>query len=269
MNTSAVSVLDMAIKCQGPLKLYYYQLPDAISDSTNTTASNCDNIKRYSRSKLYDLRNDTNSRRRPEYDLRAELQSLGVWKFNTSGNVHQNNASSINEGTAISSSASVANQTAQSSANLNVRTQRSPRRETNVNISNLSQHNLSHHNLHKTYIDHRSISSSHLMPAFAKRRIAASSAPTSNAVAMGSQNFSSSGNSSYGLNSPVDTRSQTPTEVKDSICYSNISGGNSGHMRQRNKDQLYDYRQRGSSGGPTTGDEHNLFLSPQRKLLGI
>ncbi|XP_069968857.1 eukaryotic translation initiation factor 4E transporter isoform X2 [Bactrocera oleae] len=269
MNSSAVSALDMTIKCQGPLKLYYYQLPDDISDSCNTTAPNCDNIKRYSRSKLYDLRNETNSRRRPEYDLRAELQSLGVWKFNTSGNVHQNGAGSTIEGTAASSNAGVVNHTVQlSSANLNVRAQRSPAsRETTVNISNSSQHNTSHHNLHKTYIDHRSISSSHLMPAFAKRRIAASSTPSSNAAVMGPQNLSSSGNSSYGPNSPVDTRSQTPTEVKDALCYNNISCGSSGNMRQRNKDHLYDYRQRGSSGGPITGDDPNIFISPQRKLL--
>ncbi|XP_039968188.1 eukaryotic translation initiation factor 4E transporter [Bactrocera tryoni] len=269
MNTSPVPALDMTIKCQSPLKLYYYQLPDAICDISNTTASNCDNIMRYSRSKLFDLRNETNSRRRPEYDLRAELQSLGVWKFNASGNGLQNSAGSNNEGTAVSSNAYVANHAAQlSSGNMNVRAQRSPgSRETTLNISNSSQHNTSYHNLHKTYIDHRSISSSHLMPAFAKRRIAASSAPSSNAAIVGSQNLSSSGNSSYGPNSPVDTRSQTPTEVKDGLFYSNISGGNNGNMRQRNKDQLYDYLQRGSSGGPITGDDPNIFISPQRKLL--
>uniref|UniRef100_A0A0K8UIL5 Protein sister of odd and bowel n=1 Tax=Bactrocera latifrons TaxID=174628 RepID=A0A0K8UIL5_BACLA len=269
MSTSPVPTLDMTIKCQSPLKLYYYQLPDGISNISNTTASNCDNIMRYSRSKLFDLRNETNSRRRPEYDLRAELQSLGVWKFNASGNCLQNNAGSNNEGTAVSSNAYVANHTAQlSSGNLNVRAQRSPgSRETTLNISNSSQHTTSYHNLHKTYIDHRSISSSHLMPAFAKRRIAASSAPSSNGAIVGSQNLSSSGNSSYGPNSPVDTRSQTPTEVKDGLFYSNISGVNNGNMRQRNKDQLYDYRQRGSSGGPITGNDPKMFISPQRKLL--
>ncbi|XP_029406195.2 eukaryotic translation initiation factor 4E transporter isoform X2 [Bactrocera dorsalis] len=269
MTTSPVPELDMTIKCQSPLKLYYYQLPDAISDISNTTASNCDNIMRYSRSKLFDLRNETNSRRRPEYDLRAELQSLGVWKFNASGNGLQNSAGSNNEGTAVSCNAYVANHTAQlSSGNLNVRAQRSPgSRETTLNNSNSSQHNTSYHNLHKTYIDHRSISSSHLMPAFAKRRNAASSAPSSNAAVVGSQNLSSSGNSSYGPNSPVDTRSQTPTEVKDGLFYSNISGENNGNMRQRNKDQLYDCRQRGNSGGPITGDEPNIFISPQRKVL--
>ncbi|XP_011194719.1 eukaryotic translation initiation factor 4E transporter isoform X1 [Zeugodacus cucurbitae] len=267
MNTSEVSALDMSVKCQGPLKLYYYQLPEAISDNSNSTGSNCDNVKRYSRSKLYDLRNETHSRRRPEYVLRAELQSLGVWKFNTSGNVQQNGSGSGSEGTASSSNACVANHTAQlSSSNLSVR--RSPsRRETTGNISNSSQHNLSHHNLHKTYIDHRSISSAHLMPAFAKRRIAASSVPSSNTNIMGAQNLSSSAHSSYGPNSPTETRSQTPTEIKDGLSYPNIFGGNSSHVRQRNKDQLYDYRQRGSNGGTMTGDDNSLFLSPQRKLL--
>ncbi|XP_054746810.1 eukaryotic translation initiation factor 4E transporter [Anastrepha obliqua] len=270
MSSSPTPPLDTAINRHVPFKSYNYPLAD--SKFSNTTVSICDTIKRYSRSQLFDLRNDSHSRRRPEPNLQADLQSLGIWKFNASGSVHQNGVNASSEGASVSANLCGGSHSVQiSSTYLNVRSQRSPsRREINtaVNITNSSyQHNLSHHSLHKTYIDHRSISSSHLMPAFAKRRIAASSTTSSNATGMVPQNLPGSGNSSFGPNSPVGIRSQTPTDGKDGILYSNISGGSNGNMRQRTKEQLYNYRQGGSTTGHIVGEDHNLFLCPQRNVL--
>ncbi|XP_036334987.1 protein cup, partial [Rhagoletis pomonella] len=269
MNASSTTPLDTAVNKHGSFKGFNYPLAESnYTGNSSSLASKCDKFKRYSRTKLFDLRNDSYSRRRPEKNLQAELQSLGIWKFNSGANVYQNGVSPSSEAAIVSSLSGGSHSVQVSSTHL--RSQRSPSRRdqnTAVNINSSSQHNLSHHSLHKSYIDHRSISSSHLMPAFAKRRIAASSTTTSNATGMVSQNLPGSGNSSYGPNSPVDTRSQTPTDVKDGILCTSISAGNNGHIRQRTKDKLYEYRHSASAGSSNVGDDPNILFSPQRKVL--
>ncbi|XP_037944352.1 putative uncharacterized protein DDB_G0282499 [Teleopsis dalmanni] len=122
-------------------------------------------IRRYTRSSLYLLRNDSRSQKRPECSLRYELQMLGLWKTTFLQN-------------------DVTNESANQSSIINFVNDRSFRSNAsnNNNSSQLSTYlptNTGFHNNQKTYIDHRSISSAHLMPAFAKRRIIAN-CPTPN-----------------------------------------------------------------------------------------
>uniref|UniRef100_W8BT62 Protein cup n=1 Tax=Ceratitis capitata TaxID=7213 RepID=W8BT62_CERCA len=253
MNTSGALPIDVTVDG----RRHSHQVEGStISEKPNSTAYNCDDIKRYSRLNLFDLRNGLQSRRRPESGIRAGLQSLGIWKFNNGGNAHQNSVNTSREGNGISNSTCGASHSMQMSTHSSVRSQRSPsRRDLNaVSVSNSSlQHNLPHHNLNKNFIDHRSISSSHLMPAFAKRRLAAS---TNNVTGVGFQNLPGSGNLCYDSNS----RSQTPTDIKDVLNLNGISIASNGHVRQRTQGQLYDYPHRGNS-----SDVHNTYLSPQKK----
>ncbi|BFG06671.1 protein cup [Drosophila madeirensis] len=144
---------------------------------------------RYSRADLLALRYEGSSRQRPQCAHRIELQTLNFWKVNASANASSNYANPNK----ISLSPETDNSSLSSSNNGLINSRRAMRNRERANNyyqrfapsdshsmciedkdkdTQSTQSVLGGSALKSSIIDHRSISSSHLMPAFAKRRFA-------------------------------------------------------------------------------------------------
>ncbi|EDW25266.1 GL17531 [Drosophila persimilis] len=144
---------------------------------------------RYSRADLLALRYEGSSRQRPQCANRNELQTLNFWKVNASANVPSNYANPNK----ISLSPETDNSSLSSSNNGLISSRRAMRNRERANnyyqrFAPSDSHSMCIEDKDKdtqstqsvlggppfksSIIDHRSISSSHLMPAFAKRRFA-------------------------------------------------------------------------------------------------
>ncbi|XP_022217274.1 eukaryotic translation initiation factor 4E transporter [Drosophila obscura] len=145
---------------------------------------------RYSRADLLALRYEGSSRQRPQCVNRNELQTLNFWKVNASANVPSNYANPNK----ISLSPETDNSSLSSTNNGLISSRRAMRNRERANNyyqrfapsdshsmciedkdkdTQSTQSVLGGPSFKSSIIDHRSISSSHLMPAFAKRRFAA------------------------------------------------------------------------------------------------
>ncbi|XP_043657455.1 eukaryotic translation initiation factor 4E transporter [Drosophila teissieri] len=139
---------------------------------------------RYSKADLLALRYEGKSRQRPQCASRLELQTLGFWKMNlntaaTVSNTYSNQSKNRlspeadNSGLICSNSSSISSRRAmRNRERANNYYQRFvPTDSLQISGEDKDKDALSHGQPYKsTMIDHRSISSSHLMPAFAKRR---------------------------------------------------------------------------------------------------
>ncbi|XP_039496351.1 eukaryotic translation initiation factor 4E transporter [Drosophila santomea] len=149
---------------------------------------------RYSKADLLALRYEGKSRQRPQCASRLELQTLGFWKMNlnttalTVSNTYSNQSKNRlspeadNSGLICSNSSSISSRRAmRNRERANNYYQRFvPTDSLQVSGEDKDKDALSHGQPYKsTMIDHRSISSSHLMPAFAKRRFVISKGSSS------------------------------------------------------------------------------------------
>ncbi|XP_030379533.1 alpha-protein kinase 1 isoform X2 [Scaptodrosophila lebanonensis] len=149
----------------------------------------------YTRADLLAMRYDDCSRQRPNCSNRTELQKLNFWKINV---IPQNWVPSNNENkncaTTETDNSSLANSNGLASSRRSVRNRErannyyqrfvsgyseEPTMQTSLASTTSNNNTSSNSTLNTPYkssnIDHRSMSSSHLMPAFAKRRFAATS----------------------------------------------------------------------------------------------
>lgn len=220
-------------------------------------------IYRYTRADLLALRYDESSRQRPNCANRIDLQTLNFWKI--SGFSNNSGGSNVNYGSKTSSSPDRErdrDNSSLSSSNSLISSRRALRnRERAHNYyqrfsssdqlggedgGTSSPANANTPFKSSNLIDHRSISSSHLMPAFAKRRFVIASGDGSSEllsekiVEDGSEsrkeNFSTMRSSSNLLGSPmrISEPIATNTNLKDLALASSptyLSGRQSGERR--------------------------------------
>ncbi|XP_067627709.1 eukaryotic translation initiation factor 4E transporter isoform X2 [Eurosta solidaginis] len=175
MSSSIDGSSHTAISSQDSLnKNCNYNITDLdITDNTNTNVFDGDVAKRYKRPKLLAIRQGLPMRCSPKSNLKAKLKFLGLWKINNNANLHQNDERTNNE--YYNLSGALDQQTVHMPpARPNTRRYLSPSKQEQRLAYNGSQQNLSEPSISKTFIDHRSISSSHLMPAFVKKKMTAS-----------------------------------------------------------------------------------------------
>ncbi|EDV90911.1 eukaryotic translation initiation factor 4E transporter [Drosophila grimshawi] len=152
---------------------------------------------RYSRVDLLALRYEDSSRRRPSCANRTELQKLNFWKINglpsNLSNNNSNSCSSYGNKTGLSPERENVSLTSSNGLLSSRRALRNRERAHNyyqrftagdqigedaqASLASLSGGNLCSASYKSANIDHRSISSSHLMPAFAKRRFVVAIGP--------------------------------------------------------------------------------------------